>query len=66
MGLVVIVIAMLIYIAIGVQYRKLEAKVLKKLGYVNWNIVSYIDNRYTETNQAPSVGCRWYVILPTR
>ncbi len=49
MGWIVIII-----LAIGViksirtqQYKKLEAEILDKLGFYNWNIVSYFDKSVT-------------------
>lgn len=29
------------------KYKKLESEVLQKLGFSNWNIISYIDERIT-------------------
>lgn len=52
MPFLIIVIAIIVIIAVTKsinekKYRELEAEVLKKLGFSNWNIVSYIDENVT-------------------
>ena len=52
MPFLIIVIAIIVIIAATKsinekKYRELEAEVLKKLGFSNWNIVSYIDENVT-------------------
>ncbi len=52
MPFLIIIIAIIVIIAATKsinekKYRELEAEVLKKLGFSNWNIVSYIDENVT-------------------
>ena len=52
MPLLILVIAIIVIIAVTKsinekKYRELETEVLKKLGFLNWNIVSYIDENVT-------------------
>lgn len=52
MPFLIIVIAIIVIIAVTKsinekKYRELEAEVFKKLGFSNWNIVSYIDENVT-------------------
>ena len=52
MPFLIIVIAIIVIIAVTKsinekKYRELEAEVLKKIGFLNWNIVSYIDENVT-------------------
>lgn len=52
MPFLIIVVAIIVIIAVTKsinekKYRELEAEVLRKLGFSNWNIVSYIDENVT-------------------
>ena len=43
-----IILAIIVYVVIReMKYTELENEVLKKLGFLNWNIVSYIDSFVT-------------------
>lgn len=42
--ILVVIIAIITFQIVSKQkYKKLETEVLKKLGFSNWNIVSYLD-----------------------
>lgn len=45
--IIVILIIVVIKVTIKVQYNKLEAEVLEKLGFKNWDIVAYFDDSIT-------------------
>ena len=53
MAFVLVIILIIIISLSGIeiittqQYKKLEAEVLQKLGFSNWNVISYIDERVT-------------------
>ena len=52
MGWIVIIILAIVVIKSirRHQYKKLEAEILGKLGFYNWNIVSYFDKSVTVKN----------------
>lgn len=44
--ILVVIIAIITFQIVSKQkYKKLETEVLKKLGFSNWNIVSYLDEQ---------------------
>lgn len=46
--ILVIILAIVLIVSIRkIQYEKLESKILEKLGFSNWNVVSYFDESVT-------------------
>ena len=45
--LVIIILIVAVSIILGQKYKQLEKKVLKELGFPNWNIISYFDEYVT-------------------
>ena len=53
MGFILLVVAVIVILKLMAdsKYRKLEAEVLKKLGFSSWNIISHIDAEVTVKSQ---------------